>query len=86
MSLNESTDDGAALTWFGELVPQAREVGYGPSMPHAYTDDQLVEQPAIGLFAELGWITVSLPRFCRTRGLLLPRLPSGQVELALESL
>ena len=23
-------------------------------MPHAYTEDQLVEQPAIGLFAELG--------------------------------
>jgi len=27
-------------------------------MPHAYTEDQLVEQPAIGLFAELGWSTV----------------------------
>jgi len=27
--------------------------------PHAYTEDQLVEQPAIGLFAELGWTTVS---------------------------
>ncbi len=25
----------------------------------AYTEDQLVEQPAIGLFAELGWQTVS---------------------------
>ena len=23
-------------------------------MPHAYTEDQLVEQPAIGLFAEPG--------------------------------
>ena len=23
---------------------------------HAYTEDQLVEQPAIGLFAELGWL------------------------------
>ena len=22
---------------------------------NAYTEDQLVEQPAIGLFAELGW-------------------------------
>ena len=22
---------------------------------HAYTEDQLVDQPAIGLFAELGW-------------------------------
>ena len=28
-------------------------------MPHAYTEDQLVEQPAIGLFAELGWSAVS---------------------------
>ncbi len=28
-------------------------------MPHAYTEDQLVEQPAIGLFAELGWTVVS---------------------------
>jgi type I restriction enzyme R subunit len=27
--------------------------------PHAYTEDQLVEQPAIGLFAELGWQTMS---------------------------
>jgi type I restriction enzyme R subunit len=26
-------------------------------MPHAYTEDQLVEQPAIGLFAELEWAT-----------------------------
>lgn len=23
-------------------------------MPHAYTEDQLVEQPATGLFAQLG--------------------------------
>ena len=28
-------------------------------MPHAYTEDQLCEQPAIGLFAELGWATVA---------------------------
>ncbi|MGD0539097.1 MAG: hypothetical protein ABSC03_15790 [Verrucomicrobiota bacterium] len=28
-------------------------------MPHADIEDQLVEQPAIGLFAELGWSTVS---------------------------
>ena len=27
--------------------------------PHAYSEDQLVEQPAVGLFAELGWATVS---------------------------
>ena len=29
------------------------------SAAHAYTEDQLVEQPAIGLFAELGWTTAS---------------------------
>ena len=28
--------------------------------PHPYTEDQLVEQPAITLFAELGWQTVSV--------------------------
>jgi type I restriction enzyme R subunit len=28
-------------------------------MPHAYSEDQLVEQPAIELFAALGWRTVS---------------------------
>ena len=28
-------------------------------MSNAYTEDQLVEQPAIGLFAALGWTTVS---------------------------
>ncbi len=27
--------------------------------PHAYSEDQLVEQPAIGLFAALGWQTLS---------------------------
>jgi type I restriction enzyme R subunit len=27
--------------------------------PHAYSEDQLVEQPAIGLFAELGWQTAT---------------------------
>ena len=27
--------------------------------PHVYTEDQLVEQPAIGLFSALGWQTVS---------------------------
>ncbi len=26
---------------------------------HPYTEDQLVEQPAIGLFAHLGWQAVS---------------------------
>ena len=29
---------------------------------HAYTEDQLVEQPPIGLFAELGWqVALLLP-------------------------
>jgi hypothetical protein len=28
-------------------------------MSHAYTEDQLVEQPAIGLFAAMGWQTIS---------------------------
>jgi hypothetical protein len=41
-------------------------------MPHAYTEDQLLDQPAIGLFAELGW------QHRRARPLLL----SAQVTLA----
>ena len=48
-------------------------------MPHAYTEDQLVEQPAIGLFAELGWATVSaLEETFGATGTLL-RFLSGQV-------
>jgi len=31
------------------------------NMPHAYTEDQLVEQPAIGLFAEFGWNVAGPP-------------------------
>jgi len=58
-------------------------------MPHAYTEDQLVERPRTlsGLFAELGWQTVSTLEeifgkdtgtLRHTRDLLLPRLLSGQ--------
>jgi type I restriction enzyme R subunit len=58
----------------------------GETSPHACTEDQLVEQPAIGLFAELGWTTVSelevLQTLRRTRDLLLPRLLLGQVGLS----
>ncbi|MDQ2962929.1 MAG: type I restriction endonuclease subunit R [Pseudomonadota bacterium] len=60
---------------------------------HAYTEDQLVEQPAVGLFAELGWQTVSameevfgtaphpspLPK---GEGVFLGRETSGDVVLA----
>ena len=28
-------------------------------MSHAYSEDQLVEQPAIGIFPSLGWQTTS---------------------------
>ncbi len=54
-------------------------------MPHAFTEDQLVEQPAIGLFADFGWSTVSameevlgatgtLGRETQSEVVLLPRL------------
>jgi type I restriction enzyme R subunit len=53
--------------------------------PHGYTEDQLVEQPAIGLFSGLGWATVSaidetfgpggmLGRETRGEAVLTPRL------------
>ena len=55
-------------------------------MPHAYTEDQFVEQPAIGLFAESGWTTVPALReihsLSRTRDLLLPGLLPGQGALS----
>lgn len=53
--------------------------------PHAWTEDQLVEQPAIGLFATLGWQTAvaleetfgpggSLGRETKAEVVLVPRL------------
>lgn len=49
---------------------------------HAYTEDQLVEQPAIGLFAELGWQTVSAMEKKFGAGGILGRETSGEVVLA----
>jgi type I restriction enzyme R subunit len=43
-------------------------------MPHSNTEDQLVEQPAIGFFAELGWATVSA-----MEETLLPKFISGEM-------
>lgn len=48
---------------------------------HAYTEDQLVEQPAIGLFAELGWETVSAKEERFGVGGTLGRETSGEVVL-----
>jgi type I restriction enzyme R subunit len=50
-------------------------------MPHAYTEDQLVEQPAIGLFAELGWQTVVAMEEIFGAGGTLGREASGEVVL-----
>jgi type I restriction enzyme R subunit len=49
--------------------------------PHAYTEDQLVEQPAIGLFAELGWQTVSAMEEVFGAAGTLARETSGEVVL-----
>lgn len=49
--------------------------------PHAYTEDQLVEQPAIGLFADLGWQTVSAMQETFGPGGTLGRETSGEVVL-----
>src|SRR5690348_6650455 len=50
-------------------------------MPDAYTEDQLVEQPAIGLFAELGWQTVSAMEEIFGQSGTLGRETSGEVVL-----
>ena len=49
--------------------------------PHAYTEDQLVEQPAIGLFATLGWQTVSAMEETFGAGGTLGRETKGEVVL-----
>jgi len=49
--------------------------------PHAFTEDQLVEQPAIGLFAALGWQTVSALEETFGPGGTLGRETKGEVVL-----
>jgi type I restriction enzyme, R subunit len=49
--------------------------------PHGYTEDQLVEQPAIGLFAELGWTPVSALEETFGAGGTLGRETKGEVVL-----
>jgi len=49
--------------------------------PHAYSEDQLVEQPAIGLFATLGWQTVSAMEETFGSGGTLGRETKGEVVL-----
>lgn len=48
---------------------------------HAYTEDQLVEQPAIGLFATLGWETMSALEETFGTGSTLGRETKGEVVL-----
>jgi len=50
-------------------------------MTHAYTEDQLVEQPAIGLFEQLGWQTMSAREETFGPGGTLGREASGEVVL-----
>lgn len=48
---------------------------------HAYTEDQLVEQPAIGLFAALGWQTMSALEETFGPGGTLGRETKGEIVL-----
>ncbi|MBI3247142.1 MAG: type I restriction endonuclease subunit R [Deltaproteobacteria bacterium] len=52
-------------------------------MSHAYTEDQLVEQPAIGLFAALGWQTAAAKEETFGTGASLGRETKGEVVLVL---
>lgn len=49
--------------------------------PHAYTEDQLVEQPAISLFATLGWQTISAMEEVFGSGGTLGRETKGEAVL-----
>ena len=51
---------------------------------HAYPDDQLVEQPAIGLYPELGWATVSALEESLDATRTLLRETKGEVNLLLK--
>src|SRR2546422_7971432 len=68
-------------------LPEARRTAwYGAlAMSHSYSEDQLVEQPAIQLFADMGWQTASateevfgvggtLGRETKGEAVLVPRL------------
>src|SRR6266850_1269582 len=50
-------------------------------MSHAYSEDQLVEQPAIQLFAEMGWQTMSAIEEIFGVGGMLGRETKGEVVL-----
>jgi type I restriction enzyme, R subunit len=50
-------------------------------MPHVYTEDHLVEQPAIRLFATLGWETISAMEETFGEGGTLGRETRGEVVL-----
>ena len=50
-------------------------------MSHTYTEDQLVEQPAIQIFAELGWATLSASEEIFGTGGTLERETTGEVVL-----
>jgi type I restriction enzyme R subunit len=51
-------------------------------MSHAYTEDQLVEQPAVGLFSALGWQTMSAMEETFGSAGTLGRETKGEVVLA----
>ena len=76
--LVEEADPGRIVGYY-PLSQTSVSVGQLPAMwvkrlpPHAYTQDQLVEQPAIGLFAELGW-TVAFYFFASAASWLRTRI------------
>ena len=48
---------------------------------HAYTEDQIIEQPAIGLFAEMGWQVASASEETFSAAGTLQRETKGEVVL-----
>jgi len=65
MSLNESIVEDAALEWFGELVPQARELGHGPHLaPGEYAGGNLT--PALSQGERESYSDVVQSRLART--------------------
>jgi len=91
MSLNESHVEDAALEWFGEVVPQTREVGLGPQLAPgepASRDcgrDSFGELVLVGRLCEaIRRLNPVIPQFrtlAALRDTLLPKLLSGKLSL-----
>jgi len=97
MTLNESIVEDAALEWFGELVPQARELEHGPHLAPGEPASRDGGRDSFGKVVMMGRLREAIRRLNpaippRTLATLrdpavagLPRLLSGELSVAAAS-